>query len=310
MELPELECFTLEQAIKFIYEKTNKKLSKSDILEYAINGFFQIGAELEIIDNVLFKCGQSKIHNTKLNDTTRIIHKKENQYDNGECLYLSDRFNYISLFKKTGKVYQIEEDNGVYFTTINDCNVNCTTLARLDPYYLKDLRGMIEQNDSTCSIDFEYFSLESLARNEEEVAATFDFTHISKDIKTCQLKFSTSDLIITREDILEFIGMAKQDDIEDSILEIENFKKELEEKDKQITKLQNLLDEQPKAISLKSETAYLNIIQALKDELLSEKFENQADLITYLSNKYNGYSGLSETNLREKFSKANKIKLI
>ena len=48
MELPELEYFTLEKAINFIYEKTNKNLSKSDILEYAINGFFQIGIEVEL----------------------------------------------------------------------------------------------------------------------------------------------------------------------------------------------------------------------------------------------------------------------
>ena len=64
MELPELEYFTLEKAINFIYEKTNKNLSKSDILEYAINGFFQIGIEVEIVDNVLFKCGRLRISNT------------------------------------------------------------------------------------------------------------------------------------------------------------------------------------------------------------------------------------------------------
>ena len=66
---------------------------------------------------------------------------------------------------------------------------------------------------------------------------------------------------------------------------------------------------QNKEVTQKSETSYLNIIQALKDELLNRGlFENQSSLISYLSNSYTGYTGLSETNLREKFSKANKIK--
>ena len=237
MELPELEYFTLEKAINFIYEKTNKNLSKSDILEYAINGFFQIGIEVEIVDNVLFKCGRLRISNTKLSNSTKIIHKKENQHDDGRYIYLSDKFNYISLFKGTGKIYQIEQDNGFYFTTINDCKVNCTTLIRLEPYYLRDLRGIIEQNDSICSMDFEYFSLESLARDEEDIAATFDFIHVSPNNKTCQLKLATADLIITREDILIFIGADKKGSREDHILEIERLKKEIEEKQKIIDSL-------------------------------------------------------------------------
>lgn len=237
MELPELEYFTLEKAINFIYEKTNKNLSKSDILEYAINGFFQIGIEVEIVDNVLFKCGRLRISNTKLSNSTKIIHKKENQHDDGKYIYLSDKFNYISLFKGTGKIYQIEQDNEFYFTTINDCKVNCTTLIRLEPYYLRDLRGIIEQNDSICSMNFEYFSLESLARDEEDIAATFDFIHVSPNNKTCQLKLATADLIITREDILMFIGADKKGSREDHILEIERLKKEIEEKQKIIDSL-------------------------------------------------------------------------
>lgn len=64
-----------------------------------------------------------------------------------------------------------------------------------------------------------------------------------------------------------------------------------------------------KEVSGKAETAYLHIIQALKDELLKDKtrFKNQDELIAYLSSHYDGFTGLSETNLREKFAKANKI---
>lgn len=76
--------------------------------------------------------------------------------------------------------------------------------------------------------------------------------------------------------------------------------------------LSNLNDEQKalnKDITGKSETSYLNIIQALKDELLNgSQFSNQSELINHLSDKYQGYTGLSEANLREKFAKANLIK--
>lgn len=62
-------------------------------------------------------------------------------------------------------------------------------------------------------------------------------------------------------------------------------------------------------IAKKSETSYLNIIQALKDELLATgSYKNQADLIESLAGKYQGYTGLTESNLRDKFAKANQIK--
>ncbi|MFZ7332607.1 SlyX protein, partial [Avibacterium avium] len=58
----------------------------------------------------------------------------------------------------------------------------------------------------------------------------------------------------------------------------------------------------------KSETSYLSIIQALKETCLSNKqFKNQDELISYLAEHYDGYVGLSATNLRQKFALANKI---
>jgi len=51
------------------------------------------------------------------------------------------------------------------------------------------------------------------------------------------------------------------------------------------------------------------VLQALKELCLSENsFGNQEELIVYISEQYQGYTGLSEANLRDKFSKANKIK--
>lgn len=64
-----------------------------------------------------------------------------------------------------------------------------------------------------------------------------------------------------------------------------------------------------KELTPKSKTSYLNIIQALKDELIEcGTYKNQDELIKHLSEKYSGYSGLSESNLRDKFAEANKIK--
>lgn len=75
-------------------------------------------------------------------------------------------------------------------------------------------------------------------------------------------------------------------------------------------KVSSNLDLDPsKEVTGKSETSYLNIIQALKDELLaSSKYKTQDELIKSISEKYAGYTGLSETNIREKFAKANRIK--
>lgn len=79
-----------------------------------------------------------------------------------------------------------------------------------------------------------------------------------------------------------------------------------------INKLKNSkkkIGESSREISGKSETSYLNLIQALKELCLSENsFDNQEELIVYISEQYQGYTGLSEANLRDKFSKANKIK--
>ncbi|QLD32941.1 hypothetical protein A6B42_03770 [Mannheimia varigena] len=78
--------------------------------------------------------------------------------------------------------------------------------------------------------------------------------------------------------------------------------------------LETFIHDEPEEVgqnvkSSKSETSYLNIIQALKDELLADgKFKNQSELITFLSDKYQGYTGLTESNLRDKFAKANQIK--
>ena len=113
----------------------------------------------------------------------------------------------------------------------------------------------------------------------------------------------------------EYMDIFDEENIDDIFLfyrqHLNEFIKNTQDKSKNISEPKSAkIDSIEKEIGGKSETSYLNIIQVLKDELLNRGlFENQSDLISYLSNSYSGYAGLSETNLREKFSKANKIKL-
>lgn len=62
-----------------------------------------------------------------------------------------------------------------------------------------------------------------------------------------------------------------------------------------------------KPLNEKTRTSYLNIIAALVGTLLEDKerFPSQNKLIEHLSYNYQGYTGLSEANLRDKFSQAN-----
>lgn len=80
-------------------------------------------------------------------------------------------------------------------------------------------------------------------------------------------------------------------------------------KEQNANMLNNIKSLEPteKELSPKSETAYLNIIGALLETALkSGQFKNQAELIAHLEQHYQGYAGLSESNLKMKFAAANK----
>ncbi len=64
-----------------------------------------------------------------------------------------------------------------------------------------------------------------------------------------------------------------------------------------------------KEVKGKSETSYLNLILALKEVCLSDNiFKNQEELIIYLASTYQGYVGMSESNIRDKFAKSSHFK--
>lgn len=64
-----------------------------------------------------------------------------------------------------------------------------------------------------------------------------------------------------------------------------------------------------KEVKGKSESSYLNLILALKETCLSgNTFKNQEELVNYLVSTYQGYVGMSESNIRDKFAKSSQFK--
>jgi hypothetical protein len=66
------------------------------------------------------------------------------------------------------------------------------------------------------------------------------------------------------------------------------------------------------SLDSRSETTYLNIIGAMLETLVSKDSENaqfssESELKEFLSEKYEGFYGLSENNLGRKFAEAKKM---
>nr|DAK40501.1 MAG TPA: protein of unknown function (DUF5320) [Caudoviricetes sp.] len=139
---------------------------------------------------------------------------------------------------------------------------------------------------------------------------TFSGLYLHLPICENKTELYLEDVYIIHEDMIEFLKLFSViDDSYEQQEETQKLKNQIRDKNKQIEELQKQIGESSREISGKSETSYLNLIQALKELCLSENsFGNQEELIVYISEQYQGYTGLSEANLRDKFSKANKIK--
>ena len=138
---------------------------------------------------------------------------------------------------------------------------------------------------------------------------TFSGLYLHLPIEENRTKLYLGDVYIIHKDMIAFLELFSViDESYEQQEEVQKFKNQISDKNKQIEELQKQIGKTSKEISGKSETSYLNLIQSLKEVCLSEKnFSNQEELIVYISEKYQGYTGLSEANLRDKFSKANKI---
>lgn len=192
-------------------------------------------------------------------------------YKNNECTsFVEDKSNKTNFEEFIDK--QIEGLNGIR----NDLKSN-------DVYLLKtDLDSLIDDIQLTNNDIFFIYNYGGIDGDKSD---DFEFLQNMSEFEQCGACDLAFDIWVKDKD---------------------NFLKNL----KNANSKNQVSEGQNKEVTQKSETSYLNIIQALKDELLNRGlFENQSSLISYLSNSYTGYTGLSETNLREKFSKANKIKL-
>ena len=139
---------------------------------------------------------------------------------------------------------------------------------------------------------------------------TFSGLYLHLPIYENRTELYLDDIYIIHEDMISFLKLFSViDESYEQQEEIQKLKNQISDKNKQIEEFQKKIGESSREISGKSETSYLNLIQALKELCLSENsFGNQEELIVYISEQYQGYTGLSEANLRDKFSKANKIK--
>lgn len=226
-----------------------------------------------IFDNIRYVLdGMLDIQTFKLFYEQYLISDIYNEfYKNNECTsFVEDKSNKTNFEEFIDK--QIEGLNGIR----NDLKSN-------DVYLLKtDLDSLIDDIQLTNNDIFFIYNYGGIDGDKSD---DFEFLQNMSEFEQCGACDLAFDIWVKDKD---------------------NFLKNL----KNANSKNQVSEGQNKEVTQKSETSYLNIIQALKDELLNRGlFENQSSLISYLSNSYTGYTGLSETNLREKFSKANKIKL-
>lgn len=212
------------------------------------------------------------------------------------------------------KFYIFDNDDDFFY--LNDYLASYYTFNALH-YVDSNIDDVVDE----CYKTFKIFSKENIRKNILDIRAEIknhDVFMLLSDIKTL-----VEGIVLEEDDVFyihKYIDLERanksaeffEDQVyeeEQTALENENqhLRTKLAEAEHQIKQLRLMLAPQAdsKIINGKSETAYLNIIGALLEtSLQSDKFENQNALIEYLSNHYQGYSGLSERNLKGKFAAA------
>lgn len=312
------KSYSLSDAVKYISLNHNIEITESDLLEYIQNGDLTASIYLEgslskidainrkeITENEkLLVCREELFLQFSQSETNAKIDKVdtyeitaidlENVYFYIKVIlnnryYSDDYFNNDTIKLYSGEIGRFENIifNG-YFTLSNDL------------FKRYNVSELIEQG----YID----NLEEIRMNTEK---SFYF-HLPFEVN--KTKIQLEDICIIHKDIIEFLEMfsviekdVRQDENHELKIQLQKKYEEYLKLYKEFEKIKN--QSNSKEVFGKSETSYLNIIQALKEELLNNaEFKNQSDLISYLSEKYTGYQGLTEGNLRTKFAKANLIK--
>ena len=309
------KAYSIIDAVKYISLNYNINISEYDLLEYIQSGDLQASIHLDGRINKIDRVNKREIpHNKTLNIRNEEIFLQFSQVETKSEIEHNANF----------EIYRINLNN-IYFSI--DVILN-------DAYYLPDY---FSKNDEiklyTGELDrfrnlvfngyfplskevFEpYNTLELIEHGYIEefpdiYVNTFSGLYLHLPICENRTELYLEDVYIIHEDMIEFLKLFSViDDSYEQQEETQKLKNQIRDKNKQIEELQKQIGESSREISGKSETSYLNLIQALKELCLSENsFGNQEELIVYISEQYQGYTGLSEANLRDKFSKANKIK--
>ncbi|PVX39775.1 hypothetical protein C8D76_105116 [Pasteurella langaaensis DSM 22999] len=272
--------FSLAETVEEIKKETGVELTVKDIIHFVKNDFpiFVYVLSDYITPSLLYLVTENL---SEEDAKDRFIDIYFSEHSNVVFSYMTclDEFHSIEL-TGTFKQFTITDD---YFSFHGLLTVPSEKLKEINDEIIIDEDEMLGiRIDNECLLDVKYANLQC----NERVT-----------IQYSDLYITDSDLIILIKDIL---GRKAWD------YGFEKIKKEASTK---INESSEKLKNNQKEIRGKSETSYLNIIQALKDELLATgKYKNQNDLIDSLSNKYIGYQGLSESNLRAKFANANNIK--
>ncbi len=309
------KAYSIIDAVKYISLNYNINISEYDLLEYIQSGDLQASIHLDGRINKIDRVNKREIpHNKTLNIRNEEIFLQFSQVETKSEIEHNENF----------EIYKIKLNN-IYFSI--DVILN-------DAYYLPDY---FSKNDEiklyTGELDrfrnlvfngyfplskevFEpYNTLELIEHGYIEefpdiYVNTFSGLYLHLPICENRTELYLEDVYIIHEDMIEFLKLFSViDESYEQQEEIQKLKNQISDKNKQIEEFQKRIEESSREISGKSETSYLNLIQALKELCLSENsFGNQEELIVYISEQYQGYTGLSEANLRDKFSKANKIK--
>lgn len=309
------KAYSITDAVKYISLNYNINISEYDLLEYIQSGDLQASIHLEGRINKIDSVNKREIpHNKTLNIRNEEIFLQFSQGETKSEIEHNENF----------EIYRIKLNN-IYFSI--DVILN-------DAYYLPDY---FSKNDEiklyTGELDrfrnlvfngyfplskevFEpYNTLELIERGYIEefpdiYVNTFSGLYLHLPIYENRTELYLDDIYIIHEDMISFLKLFSViDESYEQQEEIQKLKNQISDKNKKIEEFQKKIGESSREISGKSETSYLNLIQALKELCLSENsFGNQEELIVYISEQYQGYTGLSEANLRDKFSKANKIK--
>lgn len=313
------KAYSISDAVKYISLNHNINITELDLLEYIQNGDLVASIHLDGSINKIDCINKKEISEKEiLSVRNEEIFLQFNKLECNAKIKTNEDFEIIRI-----------DLRNVYF----DLTVILNSEFYLDSYFsdndeIKLYSGEIGRFKNILFNG--YFPLEKEVFDRDNVRTIiergylqeFEDIFINKGegfyfhlpIYENRTKIYLEDIYILHQDIIEFLelfSVIKPDNQQEEIYKI---KEQLRNRNDELSRLYQeieVIKNKPsdKEIKGKSETSYLNIIQALKDELLAdENFKNQSELITFLADKYQGYTGLTESNLRDKFAKANQIK--